>query len=457
MPVCKKKARAMAGTSSTCEKLQLQPRRNAITAAAEGPHHGEAVAPAVADPLLRVRWVQRWGRTTQSVAATTPDITRADATSRAHGQLRPTTPGWQQRRDMTSVTTTSTPRRNRAATDYSELLRSVQSLGLLDRRYGYYAVKIASVMTVFAGLWVAFVLLGESWGQLGIALVLGLVLTHVAFLSHDAAHRQVFRSSSANEWLATCLSGAVLGMSATWWVRKHTRHHANPNQVGKDPDIKPTVIAFYPEPERERSRLVAFLLARQGWWFFPILTLEGLNLHAQSVKTLVGRSTAKRRWVELSLMAARWACYLAALFWLLPAGMACAFLAVQLATFGLYMGCTFAPSHKGMPILPEDAKIDFLRRQVLMSRNITGPELMTFAMGGLNYQVEHHLFPSMPRPNLRRAKAVVEPYCKEHGVSYSETSLWSAYRIVVRYLNKVGLGARDPFQCPLVASYRPRG
>ena len=75
-------------------------------------------------------------------------------------------------------------------------------------------------------------------------------------------------------------------------------------------------------------------------------------------------------------------------------------------------------------------------------------------MGGLNYQIEHHLFPSMPRPNLRRAQPIVREFCATHRVHYTETSLVRSYAIVIRYLNAVGLAARDPFQCPLAAEYR---
>jgi fatty acid desaturase len=91
-----------------------------------------------------------------------------------------------------------------------------------------------------------------------------------------------------------------------------------------------------------------------------------------------------------------------------------------------------------MPIVPANEKIDLLRRQVLMSRNSRGGWLTNFALGGLNYQIEHHLFPSMPRPNLRRARPIVRDFCARNKLSYSETSLFEAYRVVVRYLNRVG-------------------
>jgi fatty acid desaturase len=72
-------------------------------------------------------------------------------------------------------------------------------------------------------------------------------------------------------------------------------------------------------------------------------------------------------------------------------------------------------------------------------------------MGGLNYQVEHHLFPSMPRPHLRFVQPMVAAHCAALNVPYTQTTLWQSYGIVIRYLNTVGLKGKDPFLCPLVA------
>ena len=102
------------------------------------------------------------------------------------------------------------------------------------------------------------------------------------------------------------------------------------------------------------------------------------------------------------------------------------------------MGCSFAPNHKGMPILAPEESLDYLRSQVLTSRNIRGGWLTDFALGGLNYQIEHHLFPSMPRPTLRHAQAAVRGFCAEHGIPYSETGLLASYGLVLRHLHAVG-------------------
>ena len=340
----------------------------------------------------------------------------------------------------------------------------------MRRRYGWYWTRFAVLTGLLAGIAAALVLLPDSWWHLVLAVALAVVLGQVMFLGHDAAHRQIFASGRWNDWASLVIANLYAGMSYGWWQHKHSRHHAKPNQVDADPDIRPGVLLFHDvEPvaaPRDHApttrgallaparRLGRWARARQGWLFFPLLLLEGLNLHVSGVKTIFGRGPVKRRPIEIAFVTLRLGGYLALVFWALPLGIALAFLGVQLGVFGLYMGAVFAPNHKGMPIVPKDAKVDFLRRQVLMSRNVTGSRFVDWFSGGLNHQVEHHLFPSMPRPHLRRARPIVREFCAQRGITYTETTLFGSWARVVRYLNEVGLRAADPFQCPLTLELR---
>jgi fatty acid desaturase len=328
-------------------------------------------------------------------------------------------------------------------------------MGLMRRRYGYYWAKLIGAVLILAAWVVGFIWIGDSWWQLANAGVLAVVMTQISFLGHDAAHRQIFKSGRWNDWVSLIIANLLVGMSYGWWQSKHNRHHANPNKVGADPDIALPGIAFTPErATRHRSRLMRWLVAHQGWYFFPILLLEGLSLHKDGISRILSRGKIQRRWVEISLMTCRLAGFAALVFLVLPPEKAVAFLAVQLGVFGLYMGCSFAPNHVGMPLVSPKLKLDFLHRQVLMSRNISGGSLISVFMGGLNYQIEHHLFPSMARPYLRKAQPLVSAYCAAQGVPYIRTTLWQSYRIVIGYLNTVGLRGKDPFLCPMVAQRR---
>jgi len=349
----------------------------------------------------------------------------------------------------------ASPIRDKAGSSFTALTRSIHEMGLMHRRYGYYWAKLIGAVLILAGWVVGFILIGDSWWQLANAAVLAVLMTQISFLGHDAAHRQIFKSGRWNDWVSLIIANLLVGMSYGWWQSKHNRHHANPNKVGADPDVALTAIAFTPErATRHRSRLMRWLVAHQGWYFFPILLLEGLSLHKDGISRIISRDKIQRRWVEIGFITFRLAGFAALVFLLLPPGKALAFLGVQLAVFGLYMGSSFAPNHIGMPLVSPKLKLDFLRRQVLMSRNISGGPLISVFMGGLNYQIEHHLFPSMARPYLRKAQPLVAAYCAAQGVPYTRTTLWQSYRIVIGYLNSVGLRGKDPFLCPMVAQRR---
>ncbi len=337
---------------------------------------------------------------------------------------------------------------------YKQVSQVVRETGLLQRAGWFYIFVAAGLAVALGGLITGFVLLGDSWFQLLIAAGLGLVLTQVAFLAHEAAHRQILTSGPANFRLARILAAGVVGISYSWWDSKHTKHHGNPNQVGKDPDIEVDTISFLETDAAQSRGIVRLITRKQGWLFFPLLTLEGLNLHYLGVKHLVTSKKAKGRWIELGLIALRFAIVLIPVFLMLPLGMAFAFMGVQLAVFGVYMGASFAPNHKGMPIIDPNARLDFFSKQVRTSRNIRGGWWATWLMGGLNYQVEHHLFPNMPRPHLSKAREIVRDYCISNDVPYTETSLGRSYAIVIEYLNRVGLAAgADPFDCPAATQF----
>jgi len=336
---------------------------------------------------------------------------------------------------------------------YTELSALVRERGLLGRTRWFYLLLAVVLVLALAGVVSGVVLLGDSWFQLLMAAALGLVFTQFAFLGHEASHRQVLVSGRGNDRVGRVLA-ALVGISYAWWMNKHTRHHGNPNKIGADPDIDSEGIAFVEESAASRTGLSAWLTRRQGYLFFPLLLVFGLVLHYNSVRALVGPRPVKGRALELTLLAVRFVVYLTLLFWWLPLGMAFAFVGVQLAVFGVYMGASFAPNHVGMPIVERTARLDFLDKQVRTSRNVTGGWWATVLMGGLNYQIEHHLFPSMPRAHLAEARTLVRNRCAELDVPYVETSLPAAWLIVCRYLNRVGLAKWDRFECPVAERLR---
>ncbi|WP_245885382.1 fatty acid desaturase family protein [Kineococcus rhizosphaerae] len=346
------------------------------------------------------------------------------------------------------------PVRARRSTPYAMLTAAVQEAGLMRRRTGHYWWRIVFTTVAFLTVVAGAFLLRESWLVLLVAAPLALVLTQFAFLGHDGAHKQIFASHRGNEWAARIFAALLTGLSYGWWMGKHTKHHQAPNARGIDTDIESEVVSFHADAASGRRGVLRWATAKQGYWFYPLLLLAGLNLHVDSTKSLISGRRAKKRWIDAAFVLLHWGVHLAALVLLLGPARGAAFFGVHMAAFGLSMGGAFAPNHVGMPIVARETKVDFIRRQVLMSRSISGGWFVDLFMGGLNFQVEHHLFPAMPRPNLRAVQPFVRRFCTEHGIDYTETSLPQAFKDIVTYLNDVGLAARDPFRCPLVSQLR---
>ncbi|MBW4720759.1 acyl-CoA desaturase [Saccharothrix sp. SC076] len=319
--------------------------------------------------------------------------------------------------------------------------RTVKQAGLLDRRIGFYVVCLVGALGALAAAVAGVVALGDSWWQLGLAAVLAVVYTQIAFLGHDAGHRQMFATNKANGTVGLLLGNLVIGVGYGWWMGKHNRHHANPNHEDEDPDVDIAVLAFSAEQAQRKRGFFRWVVKNQAWLFFPLLLLEGFSLHVISTAAAARREV--RGWrLELVLLAVHFVAYFGLVFAVMSPGKAIAFIAVHQGLFGVYMGCSFAPNHKGMPVLSAGHRLDFLRKQVLTSRNVTGGWFTDFLLGGLNYQIEHHLFPNMPRPHLRRVRVLVRDFCRERGISYAECGLFSSYGFVLKFLHEAGAELR---------------
>jgi len=323
--------------------------------------------------------------------------------------------------------------------DFAELSRKVRAGGLLIRRRGYYTAKIATSVGALCVLGGLAVSIGDSWWNLVTAAALAFVLTQMGFIGHDAGHRQICRGRRGNDVIGLVVANLFTGFSFGWWLTKHNRHHAHTNRPDKDPDLVPGALVYTAEQAGSRGWFMRMFARAQVVLLLPLLFLEALNLHVASAVSLFRRSGGAVL-IEAVLLAAHGAIFFVGPFLILSPLRAVMFIAVSQALFGFYLGVSFITNHVGMPILTEGDELGFLRRQVMTSRNLSGRSFTGFMFGGLDTQIEHHLFPTMPRANLRRARELVRPFCVERRIAYAEQSPWRAYREVLRSLRIAGTG-----------------
>lgn len=319
--------------------------------------------------------------------------------------------------------------------EFHNLTMDLRAAGLFERRLGYYWWKVLLTVGAFVAGWVGFFFLGDSWATLGLAVFIGVVATQLGFLGHDAGHRQIFESRRANRLLGLGIGNGLIGLSYGWWVPKHGAHHAHPNEPGRDPDIGPGLpgSSKADRDPGDRRGLSDWMDQRQAQLFFPLMLLRSTGLYVSGFLDLYRRRD-RSVLTEAPLLMVHAAFYLTVVFWVLSPLKAIAFIAVHQAAFSIYLGCSFAPNHKGMPLVEPDAEMSFVRRQVVTARNLRGGRWLGFLFGGLNLQIEHHLFPTMPRPNLARAQGMVRAFCAEHKIGYAEAGPIASFAQIVRSL-----------------------
>ena len=324
------------------------------------------------------------------------------------------------------------------ALDYRELRQLVRQAGLLDRQPGYYLYKVPFTVGLLAASIAFLVLVDSLWLQLANAAFMGLVFSQLGLIGHDAGHQQIFSSVRKND-LVSLMIAFLMALVPSWWNDKHNqRHHGNPNRIRQDGDIDVSVFAFTIARAFEKTGFPKAMARYQSFMFFPVLILSSIIFLFAGIHYVLTGRPLRYRLVEPLLMVVHLAVYFALLFTMLEPLHAVLFFAVHQAVEGFYMGSVFAPNHKGMPVLDQDTPMGFLRQQVITSRDVSAHPITDFIYGGLNYQIEHHLFPNMPRNNLRKAQPIVREFCRARSIPYHETSFMQSQREILGYMQKMG-------------------
>ncbi|MBI1758713.1 MAG: acyl-CoA desaturase [Actinobacteria bacterium] len=342
-----------------------------------------------------------------------------------------------------SAGTGAAPRMGAPGLDYvrlfDQLSGQVKAAGLMAPRPGFYVAWMAGNGMMLAAGWVAFGVAGDTWWQLAVALYLAFWYGQTGLVGHDTGHRQVFRTRAATE-VAGFLHGNLLtGVSYGWWVNHHNRHHSHPNHLERDPDILRRQVIFSTSQLATRTGAAARLIIRhQSWLFFLLILLEGFRLHLAGYLAAARGAIRRNRALDIGVLTGHLLGYGAAVCWVLSPVRAVVFVLLHQMVFGLYMGLLFAPNHKGLPVRGgAEEELDWARRQIVTSRNLVSNRLVDYLYGGLNYQIEHHLFPTMPSVNLRRARPLVREFCARHDLPYVEVTVGQSYRMVSEYLGEV--------------------
>jgi fatty acid desaturase len=255
----------------------------------------------------------------------------------------------------------------------------------------------------------------------------------MGFLGHDAGHYAVSRKPWINDVWGQFGMTLLCGMSFGFWRSRHNRHHAHCQEVGGDPDMHFGVLfSVYPHSASWQTPLGRLFLAVQKWSFWPLASFYWVALRYDAIRDLFQQPKETR--VDRILLPLHW------IVLLVVPGLVFGWGTAVLAYVGvsclssLMTASVFIPNHIGMRRIGPGEEVSYLERQVATSRNITNPPLVDFYYGGLNSQIEHHLFPRVSHDRYRAMRPIVREFCRQRGISYQEASLYEALASVGNHL-----------------------
>ena len=323
-----------------------------------------------------------------------------------------------------------------AAPDLGTLRQELRVAGVFEHHELRSWLKLGVLLSGVAASLVGIVMYG--WvAALFLVPVISVLGTAAAMTGHEGSHRSMSKSPTRNAFLTYFIFPTFAGLSALYWREKHDRlHHGHPNVEGMDPDIRPFPFASSRgDHERCGPKERWFQRTFQKWAFWPMSTLMALGMRRSSL-VFVYKAQAKGRtkqwWMDVACLATHYICWLVipSIIW----GPLAAFLVYSgvWAGVGVFLALIFLPAHIGLPIMAEQNH-DWIH-QLETTQNLKLPKVISFFFVGLDYQVEHHLFPKIPHHNLPKAAAITEAWCQKHGVVHMTKPYLQALAGASRYM-----------------------
>lgn len=326
------------------------------------------------------------------------------------------------------------PSTKNAPVYFGNLIQEIDLLNLSDHtpvRHGLtFLILILALMLSFGVL----LYTNSLWWQIGNGVFMAFITVQIALVGHDCSHGQIFSSWKHSRAAGRFILTLFCGVSEAGWYEKHNAHHKHVNRQDRDPDLGIPFI-FSPIQAATKGPLVRrYIRPYQHLLFFLALPFVYPNFIFWTFKRFFAKWN-RATFFEFLFLCAHFLLWVALPVLVLPLPVAIVFIGVQFAIIGIYMSVAFAPNHKGELVTPADEETTW-RHQIELTRNLAPSRFRFFLLGGLDYQIEHHLFPTMSRFHYPRIQPVVKRFCDTHGLRYHETSWWGSMREIYRALKE---------------------
>ncbi|RZC91191.1 hypothetical protein C5167_027255 [Papaver somniferum] len=339
--------------------------------------------------------------------------------------------------------------------DYRKLVSEFTRAGLYEKKGHGVAISMV-VIVVLLFLSVYGILMSDNvWVHLGSGGMMGFVWIQSGWLGHDSGHYQIMSTPEYNRFAQVLTGNCLSGICIAWWKWNHNAHHIACNSLDFDPDLQHmpffavssqffnSLVSYFYDRTMKFDSFTRFLVSYQHWTFYPVMCLARINLFAQSFMLLLSKRPVRNRWQEILGLLVFWIWFPLLVSYLPNWGERVMFVIASFSVTGI-QHVQFCLNHFSSSIyMGPPSGNDWFEKQTTGSLDITCPSWMDWFHGGLQYQVEHHLFPRLPRCHLRKISPFVKELCSKHKLPYTCVSFWEANVLTIGTLRNAALQARD--------------
>lgn len=339
--------------------------------------------------------------------------------------------------------------------DYRRILGDLKEAGMFKN---YLSNYVLTVLFMVATLWaciVGVVFYEGFWVHVGCGILMGLVWIQSAFIGHDSGHSELVGHKKIDRFIQFLAGNGLTGISMGWWKRSHNVHHVSCNSLDFDPDLQyvpffavssgyfGSLHSYYYDRKMIFDGVARFLVSYQHWSFYPVMAVARVNLFFQSIALLLSGNRVPNKGLDFAGLLFFWTWFSLLVSCLPSWPERIGFVLSSFAVTGI-QHVQFCLNHFSKEnYVGRPCSTSWLEDQARGTLDIQCGPWMDWFHGGLQFQVEHHMFPRLPRYNLRKISPLVKSFCAKHQLPYTMVTFWEANVRTIATLRAAALEAQD--------------
>lgn len=328
--------------------------------------------------------------------------------------------------------------------DFIYLTRLLKKKGYFERHGWIYFFRFLFACSTLVICYYIMLFVGDKNVLIPGLICLGFTYTALPYIAHDGGHGAITDTNWINESLGYFAFTIINGQSFTWWMHSHNMHHDFVNECEEDPALQFSLfVSDFPKAVLIKKGWRRKFPKWQAFYFIFLFPFHHFSMVFDGWKWMLKNIKLAR--IELALYPLFIFFNLIVPIYFLGLSTALTYYLITKVIGSICITATFNVHHIGRTLYEKGEKISAFRQAVEGTRTINTWPIFDFYYHGLNFHIEHHIFPNIPSWKLRSLNKIVKEYCERKKITYVEKGFWASQKDVFTYLYELG-NSKDPYK-----------